>query len=263
MSLQPSADESPAVETTKQLRPILAWGLLGANALFLLFSIQALFIPGEGLREDFAGRAFNTLGLGLNVTLGTGALTVGFLGIIQLLLPVGAVLLTTHMKPVVVGAKVFLMTALAQIGVSLLFGVIALLGTFSLEEGDVAGGSVDGVGRFLTETAFYSLAMLALFGIAGFWTYKVAQPHLQSTPNYGGGYGQPMQGGWPQQGQQQWPQQGQQAGWPQQGQPEQQWPQGQVQPGQPQQSQPGQQWPQPGQPGQQGQQPQQGGWPQG
>ncbi|NUS72403.1 MAG: hypothetical protein HOQ05_03250 [Corynebacteriales bacterium] len=259
MSLQPSADESAAVETTKQMRPILAWGLLGANAVFLLFALQALLIPGEGAREDeFAVRAFNTLGFSIDLfTLGTGIMTVGFLGVLQLLLPVVAVLLTTHVKPAVSGVKTFLLVALGEIGVSLLFGLVAFFGAFSLDE--------DNVGRLLTETAFFGLAMFALFGIAAFWMYKIAQPHLQSTPNYGGGYGQ-QQGGWPAQGQQQWPAQGQQQAWPQPGQqpeqPQQQaWPQ---QPAQPQQPQPGQpqpgqqQWPQQGQPGQQ-----QGGWPQG
>lgn len=268
MSLQPSADDAPAVETTRQLRPLIAWALLGVNGLWLLIALQKFLFPGDFAQEEFSGRAFSTFGESTNFgeSQTAGLLSIGFAGILQIALPVLAVILLTHVRPAFPNPKIFLFVVLGEFAVSALFGLLSFFVTFSLD--------VENMGRLFFEMAMFRLGLLALLGVAAFWTFKIAQPHLASRPQYGYGAGQgwggPQQGGWPQQGGQPqqggWPQGGQpgaagpqQGGWPQQG------PAGQPvsgQPGQP--GQPGQQggWPQQGGQPPQGMPPQQGGWPQ-
>ncbi len=205
MTLQPSADEAPAVEETKKIRPLLAWGLLGVNAMWLLIAIEAFLFEGDGPRSDFSTRALLAFGEHPDLTTGfPGASTIGLVGFAQIGLPLLAVLLLTHVRPVLPNPKQFLITALIEYGISAVFGLVAFIATFTLDG--------ENRGRPLTETVFMRVGLFALLGLAALVVWKAAAPYLVRPAGYGalpyGAFGQP--GGWPQQpGQPGWPQQGQ------------------------------------------------------
>ncbi|MFD6562812.1 hypothetical protein [Micromonospora profundi] len=245
-----STDAAQARQQTKPLRELGALALLGANAVFLFVGLIRLFTPNEFVDiTDRAGGAFFT-----------------FIGVEAVVLPLLAVLLATHISPIVPKAKLITQVALVEYALSVLFGTLTLLiwTVGRLAETEILDALLGVLSRF---------AWLVIFGVAAWVVFTVWRklfyvPKPKSQP---GVYGQP-QPGWPQQ-QGGWPAQGQQAGqpqggWPAPGQPggQQQdgWPaQGQQQGGQQQGGWPGQPggqpqdgWPQGGQPGQQGGQPQ-------
>ncbi len=193
MTLQPSAEDSkdtPAVEELKKMRPLLAWGLLGVNALWLLIALEAFLFEGEAARSDFAARSALAFGETGYASGFPGVLTIGLVGIPQIVLPLLALALVSHLKPVVDKlAKPVLITVLAQYAVSALFGLIAFIASFTVEG--------EGQGRLLTESALYRVGLFVLLGLAGFIAMKAALPYFKrsnAAPQLGG-YGQ--QGGWP------------------------------------------------------------------
>ncbi|MFF0172587.1 hypothetical protein [Micromonospora profundi] len=260
-----STDAAQARQQTKPLRELGALALLGANAVFLFVGLIRLFTPNDYVDiTDRAGGAFFT-----------------FIGVEAVVLPLLAVLLATHISPIVPKAKLITQVALIEYALSVLFGTLTLLiwTVGRLAETEILDALLGVLSRF---------AWLVIFGVAAWVVFTVWRklfyvPKPKSQP---GVYGQPQQGwpqqqgGWPAQGQQGgqpqggWPAPGQpggqqQDGWPAQGQQQggqQQdgWPaQGQQQGGQQQGGWPGQPggqqqegWPQGGQPGQQGGQPQ-------
>jgi len=192
VTLQPSAEDSkdtPAVEELKKIRPLLAWGLLGVNALWLLIAIEAFLFEGEGARSDFAVRAALAFGETPYAAGFPGLLTIGLVGIPQIVLPLLAVALVSHLKPVMGKlAKPVLITALVQYAVSALFGLIAFIASFTVEGEDQ--------GRLLTESAFYRVGLFVLLGLAAFIAVKAALPYFKN-PDAAlqfGGY--PQQGDW-------------------------------------------------------------------
>lgn len=204
VTLQPSDDDAPAVQETKKIRPLLAWGLLGVNALWLLIILEAFLFPGDGARDTFSARALYAFGEQSAIVTDQnggagfpGTLSLGFVGILQITLPLLAVLLITHIRPVVPNAKPFLLTALIEYGVSALFGLIAFIATFTIDG--------NGLGRMLTESAFFRVGLFALLGMAGFVVWKAAAPYFVRPTGYGpnayNAFGQPggPPQGWPQQ----------------------------------------------------------------
>lgn len=200
MALQPSAEESkdtPAVAELKKMRPLLAWGLLGINGLWLLVALQALLFGGsEGtFRSEFANRAFLAFGEHPDMFGGfAGLLSIGLVGIPQIALPLLALALVSHLKPVVdTLAKPVLITVLAEYAVSALFGLVAFIASFTIDLGSASRGT----GRLLTESALYRLGLFALLGLAIYVAVKAALPYFNS-PKAGqpfGSYGH--QQGWP------------------------------------------------------------------
>ncbi len=200
MTLQPSAEESkdtPAVAELKKMRPLLAWGLLGINGLWLLVAVQAFLFGGsEGtFRAEFANRAFLAFGEHPDLFGGfAGLLSIGLVGIPQIALPLLALALVSHLKPVVdTLAKPVLITVLAEYAVSVLFGLVAFIASFAIDLGSASRGT----GRLLTESALYRLGLFALLGLAIYVAVKAALPYFNS-PKAGqpfGGYGH--QQGWP------------------------------------------------------------------
>ncbi len=200
MALQPSAEESkdtPAVAELKKMRPLLAWGLLGINGLWLLVALQAFLFGGsEGtFRAEFANRALLAFGEHPDLFGGfAGLLSIGLVGIPQIALPLLALALVSHLKPVVdTLAKPVLITVLAEYAVSALFGLVAFIASFAID----LGGASRGTGRLLTESALYRLGLFALLGLAVYVAVRAALPYFNS-PKAGqpfGSYGH--QQGWP------------------------------------------------------------------
>lgn len=158
MTTQPEpASAGKATQATKSLRELLALVLVGANALLLLVGVIDLAVPAwEG--DPFASRA------------GSGFFD--FVGLLGILLPLAAVLLVTHIEPVPARAKAVTIAALAEYGVSALFGVICLL-TF------LFGALADSEFRSAFTGLLTRAAHLALFAAAALVVVKVWQALFQ------------------------------------------------------------------------------------
>ncbi|MGN9774197.1 hypothetical protein ACTMS0_00230 [Micromonospora sp. H33] len=208
-------DPTPASQLTRPLREPAAFVLLGANAVFLFVGLIRLLAPtGFG---TFTGRA--------------GSAFFAFAGIEAVVLPLLAVLLATHLRPVVPKAKLITQVAVGEYAVSAaLGGLTFLIWSFGrLAEGEVTDAFLGVLTR---------LAGLALLLIAGYAVYRIwrtlyhvpkpkPQPGVYGTPQPGwpgqpGGHsGQPVHpgqsGGHPGQpvhpGQPGWPGAGQSGGW--------------------------------------------------
>ncbi|WP_422734261.1 hypothetical protein ACN26Y_03085 [Micromonospora sp. WMMD558] len=210
-----STDPTPASQLTRPLREPAAFVLLGANAVFLFVGLIRLLTPtGYG---TFTGRA--------------GSAFFAFAGIEAVVLPLLAVLLATHLRPVLPRAKLITQVAVGEYAVSTaLGGLTFLIWSFGrLAEGEVTDAFLGVLAR---------LAGLALLVTAGYAVYRIwrtlyyvpkpkPQPGVYGKPQSGwpgghpghpGGHpGQPGQPGQPnhpgQPGQPGWPGTGQSGGW--------------------------------------------------
>ncbi|MEU1399526.1 hypothetical protein ABZ403_26120 [Micromonospora zamorensis] len=206
-----STDATKARQLTKPLRELAALALLGANAVFLFVGLLRLIAPND--YSSFTDRA--------------GSAFYAFIGVEAVVLPLLAVLLATHVSPVLPKAKLITQVALAEYAVSALFGTLTMLvwTVGRLAETEVLDALLGVLTRF---------AWMVIFAVAAWVVYTVWRAHyyVPRPKPQPGVYGQ-AQPGWPQQ----------QGGWPGQGQPG-----GQPQGGWPAPGQPGG-YPQPGQPG--------------
>ncbi|MGC4808178.1 hypothetical protein [Micromonospora sp. DT233] len=201
-------DAAPAPRTADQarqltapLRELIAFVLLGANALLLFVGLLRLIAPAEYTTfYTRAGGAFSS-----------------FVGLEATVLPVLAVLLATHIAPVVPRAKLLTLVALGEYAFGAVLGVLTLLiwTVDRLADAELLDALLGLLGR---------AAWLALFGTAAYVVFRIWRamfftPKPKPAP---GVYGQP-QPGWPQQhpgqqgawgaaGQQGWPTAGQQPG---------------------------------------------------
>ncbi|MER7458244.1 hypothetical protein [Micromonospora sp. NPDC126480] len=207
-----STDPTPASQLTRPLREPAAFVLLGANAVFLFVGLLRLLTPNGYV----TGRAGSTF--------------FAFAGIEAVVLPLLAVLLATHLRPVVPRAKLITQVAIGEYAVSAaLGGLTFLIWSFGrLAEGEV----LDAFLGLLTRLAGLALLLTAGFAVYRVWRtlYHVPkpkpQPGMYGTPQPGwpGGHpgGQyPGQPGWPgggqsgggHPGQSGWPGAGQSGGW--------------------------------------------------
>ncbi|MEU1588867.1 hypothetical protein [Micromonospora sp. NPDC005710] len=210
-----SADASQARQLTKPLRELAALALLGANAVFLFVGLLRLIAPND--YSSFTDRAGNAF--------------FAFVGMEAVGLPLLAVLLATHISPVVAKAKLITQAAVVEYAVSALFGTLTMLiwTVGRLAEAEI----LDALLGVLTRFAWIVIFAVAAWVVYTIWRAHYYVPRPKPQP---GVYGQP-QPGWPQQ----------QGGWPAPGQPG----------GQPQGG-----WPAPGQPGAYPQSSQPGAYPQ-
>ncbi|MET8230153.1 hypothetical protein ABZS77_05670 [Micromonospora sp. NPDC005298] len=203
-----STDATQARQLTKPLRELGALALLGANAVFLFVGLLRLIAPND--YSDFTDRA--------------GSAFFAFVGIEAVVLPLLAVLLATHISPVLPKAKLITQVALGEYAVSALFGTLTLLvwTVGRLAETEV----LDALLGVLTRFAWLVIFAVAAWVVFTLWRTLYYVPKPKAQP---GVYGQPQpgwpqqQGGWPGQpgGQPQggWPAPGQPGGYPQAGQP--------------------------------------------
>ncbi|WP_430500033.1 hypothetical protein ACQRWP_32960 [Micromonospora trifolii] len=219
-----SADATQARQLTKPLRELAALALLGANAVFLFVGLLRLIAPND--YSSFTDRA--------------GSAFYAFIGVEAVGLPLLAVLLATHISPVLAKAKLITQAAVVEYAVSALFGTLTMLiwTVGRLAEAEV----LDALLGVLTRFAWMVIFAIAAWVVYTIWRAHYYVPRPKPQP---GVYGQP-QPGWPQQ----------QGGWPAPGRPG-----GQPQGGWPAPGQPGG-YPQAGQPGGYPQAGQPGGYPQ-
>ncbi|MFI6779865.1 hypothetical protein [Micromonospora sp. NPDC050276] len=206
-----SSDATQARQLTKPLRELAALALLGANAVFLFVGLLRFIAPND--YSSFTDRA--------------GSAFYAFVGVEAVGLPLLAVLLATHIAPVLPRAKLITQAALIEYAVSALFGTLTMLiwTVGRLAEAEV----LDALLGVLTRFAWMVIFAIAAWVVYTIWRAHYYVPRPKPQP---GVYGQP-QPGWPQQP----------GGWPAPGQPGGQQPGGWPAPGQPGG------YPQPGQPG--------------
>ncbi|MGY0007743.1 hypothetical protein [Micromonospora sp. I033] len=173
-----SGDTTQASQLTKPLRELAALVLLGANAVLLFVALLRLLVPTNNY-STFTGRA--------------GSAFFGFVGFESAPLPLLAVLLATHVRPVLPKAKLITQAALGEYAfaaaLAALTFLISLVGR--LVDGDVLVAFLD----LLTQAA-----VLAVFGIAAFVVFKIWRTlyYVPKPKPQPGVYGQ-AQPGWPQQ----------------------------------------------------------------
>ncbi|WP_027644538.1 hypothetical protein [Salinispora oceanensis] len=196
--VEPAPTEStPARQLTRPLREPAAFVLLGANALLLFVGLLRLMTSAT----SSAGRA--------------GSAAAAFTGIEAVVLPLLAVLLATHLHPVLPRAKLITQVALGQYAFSAFFGALTFLIWFV--DRLVSAELLIAFLGFLSQLAGLGLLLLAGFPVYQIWRRLYYVPKPKPQP---GVYGAP-QPGWPapppggQPGAQPgWPGPGQGAGWP-------------------------------------------------
>ncbi|RKN43357.1 hypothetical protein [Micromonospora endolithica] len=160
---------------TSPLREPAALVLLGANAVFLFVGLVRLLAPAQ--YGTFTGRA--------------GSSFFAFVGVEAVALPLLAVLLATHIRPVVPRAKLITQVALAEYAVSAVLGAFTFLiwTVGRLAEGEVLDSFLGLLVR---------LAWLGILAVAGWAVYTIWRTlyHVPRPKPQPGVYGQP-QPGWP------------------------------------------------------------------
>ncbi|WP_204038169.1 hypothetical protein, partial [Micromonospora qiuiae] len=172
----PPTDPTPASQATRPLRELAAIVLLGANAVFLFVGLIQLVTP-QGAYSTLTSRA--------------GVASAAFIGLEAVVLPVLAVLLATHVAPVVPRAKLITQVALGEYAFSAVVGGLALLVWLV---GRLAEGQL-----FVAMTGILTrVAWAALFAMAAYLVWSVWQRlyHVPRPKPEPGLYGSP-QPGWP------------------------------------------------------------------
>lgn len=180
-----NAGEKSASQFTLPLRETAAQVLVAATAVLLLVGVIDLLVPRDG-RVDFLDRSTNSFG--------------NFIGLAHIGFPLLAVLLATHLRPMVPKARLITLVALLEYAVAAFFGIIfGLLIAFADKAGDSA--------RYAFELLLVRVAYTAVLGIAAYAVYRVwsgafhvskpvTQPNVYGQPvgygaGHGGTYGQP------------------------------------------------------------------------
>ena len=154
-----SADATQARQLTKPLRELAALALLGANAVFLFVGLLRLIAPND--YSSFTDRA--------------GSAFYAFIGVEAVGLPLLAVLLATHISPVLAKAKLITQAALVEYAVSALFGTLTMLiwTVGRLAEAEVLDALLGVLTRF---------AWMVIFAIAAWVVYTdLARPLLRAA----------------------------------------------------------------------------------
>lgn len=179
----PATEEKRASEFTKPVRDLLAFVLLGANAVLLFFAVVDLLIPYDFDPRGFTGRADAQFG--------------SFAGFVPVVFPLVAVLITTHIAPASARSRLITLAALIEYAVSALFGVVCMFAAFV---GTVESGTFSSV-RAGFENFLRQLVQLAVLAAVGYllarvWKGMYAVPRPVTPQGYGqpyapAGYGQP------------------------------------------------------------------------
>jgi len=172
-----------ATEKTRPLRLPIALALLLVNLVWLLISIEQFLIPREAVSKfdtpaDFAERARVSF--------------IDFAGLATLLLPLIAVLLVTHIRPVVAASRLVVVAALAEYAISGLFAVIAFVGAFFYKSTYTDSEGVTTVyytWRSTVEDGFTRLGSLVLLGVVFLVVLKIALPKGPPKPDRLAAYG--------------------------------------------------------------------------
>jgi hypothetical protein len=156
---------------TEGMRYLAASALLAGNGVLLFLGVSNLLFVVSGWVSRFGARS--------EVVFDT------FAGPVAIALPLLAMLIATHVHPVLPQARAILQVALIEYAVSGFFGVITYLGAFA--EGVF---SIRSTVNGLISRAVW-LAFLAIAAVAVYRVYRVLFP---PTPRLPYGYGPPVYG---------------------------------------------------------------------
>jgi hypothetical protein len=178
-SASPASPATPSKDPASITAPLREWGallLVVATAALLFLTLIELLVINTAV--PFGDRA--------------SAYFLQFVGPEVVVFPVLAVILATHVKPVVPKAKVITLLALIDYGFAALMGLITLFAGFVQA---VSGSATD---AFVT--LLVGLVWLALLGFAGFVVLRVymgAYTAPKPAPGPGGYPGYPGYSGYP------------------------------------------------------------------
>jgi hypothetical protein len=165
---------TPARQFTEPLRELSAFALLIGNGVFLALGFSGLFFVVHRWGADFGLRSeavFST-----------------FVGPVSLGFPLVAMLLATHVAPMVRRARSVLMTIMVQLGVSAVFGAITFLGAFAHDLSS-ARATIEGT---LGRAVWLAFLVLACIIFTRLWLGL--NPAPKPRPAGYSGYGQPTYG---------------------------------------------------------------------
>ena len=183
---EPSGGNSPhARRFTEPLRELSVFALLAGNAVFLLIGGARLFVVIDGWASRFGQRCAEVFPT--------------FVGAFALGVPILAVLLATHVEPMVQRTRLVLLTALSQYAASGFFGVLTFLGAFAYDLRSPRA-VIEGV---LTRGVW--LGFLVLGGLVLYRIWRGLFPPPPPRPRAYGGYA-PTTYGKPYPGQPMYPQ---------------------------------------------------------
>jgi hypothetical protein len=176
-----AAEEKDASRYTLPLRQPAAFALLVVNGVTLLFAVIDLL----AIFQDWSANFLN----GVDSSFGT------FVGVVSVTFPLLAVLLATHVKPVLAQARLITVGALIEYAVSALFGVVCLLAGFL--HGLTSSNTINGLSspRRALETFLIRGAWLAVLAVAALAVYQVFQGMYAGVKPAPTGY--PQQPGYP------------------------------------------------------------------
>ena len=190
-------------ESTKKLRELLAFVLLGVVAALILVSLSLLF-------KDF--------GPGVEFSLKSALVQGDLVNPVYVLLLVAAVVMVTHLGEPTPQARTITIGAMAILGVMALLGLLTWISSLSVDDGSAGMGQLWGFGGLegaeKVGGSFAMIVLLALIGAAIYFCLTTFQA-LPSTPKQNqqwgaqqpgqwGGQMPPQQGAWGGQPQQQW-----------------------------------------------------------
>jgi hypothetical protein len=184
-----AGNEGPrARRFTEPLRELSVFALLAGNAVFLLIGVTRLFVVIDRWASDFGLRCSEVFPM--------------FVGPYALGLPILAVLLATHVEPMVHRTRLVLLVAIAEYGVSAFFGALTFLGAFAFDLRSP---------RAVIEAVLLRGVWLGFLVLGGMVLYRLWRglfpPPPPRSPVYGGGYA-PTTYGKPYPGQPMYPQPG-------------------------------------------------------
>lgn len=132
------------------MRQLAAVALLAGNGVFLFLGVSNLLFVVDGWIREFGDRSEALFGT--------------FAGPVALALPLLAMLLATHVEPVLPQSRLILLAALAEYAVSGFFGVITYLAGFAEGVFSIRSTFNDLLGRAVW-LAFLTIAMTAVYRV--------------------------------------------------------------------------------------------------
>jgi hypothetical protein len=169
---------TPARHFTEPYRQLGALALLTANAIFLFLSLSGLIFVLDGWADGFGARSAAQFG--------------AFVGPLSLGLPFAAMLVATHLAPMVPRSRAILLTVLVEYGVSALLGVITFLGAFAHDLSSVRA-TLEGVLGRAVWLGLLVLAVIVVYRVL-IGLYPPAPPRVRPTYAAGPVYGRPYPG---------------------------------------------------------------------
>ena len=174
-----SGAATPARHFTEPYRQLGALALLTANGVFLFLGLSGLIFVIDGWADSFGARS--------------AAQFDAFVGPLSLGLPFVAMLVATHIAPMVPRSRAILLAVLIEYGVSALLGVITFLGAFAHDLSSVRA-TLEGVLGRAVWLGLLVLAVIIVYRVL-IGLYPPAPPRVH--PVYAAGspvYGRPYPG---------------------------------------------------------------------